>query len=72
MLSRSTAVMMRAQALGQQMRLRSGLKEGLDVTLKFRKPADVLEFHDWLCLAAGWRMPATSHDGRSWTSSRLP
>jgi ribosomal protein L5 len=49
MLSRSMAVMMRAQAIHQQMQLRSGLKEGLDVTLRLRKPADVLEF------TTGWQ-----------------
>lgn len=41
------------------MQLRSGLKEGIDVTLKFRKPADALEIHDWLAsdvapLNAAW------------------
>jgi hypothetical protein len=48
MLSRSMAFMLRAQAAGLQMRLRSGLGEGADVALRVRKPADVLEFHDWL------------------------
>jgi hypothetical protein len=48
MLSRSMAVLMRAQAMGLQMRLRSGIAEGVDVTLRVRKPADALEFHDWM------------------------
>jgi hypothetical protein len=67
MLSRSMAVMMRAQAIGQQMRLRSGLIEGFDVTLKIRKPADVQEFHDWLAvdyspLSAAWSLIWTRGD----------
>ena len=48
MLSRSMEVMMRAQALGLQMRLRSGIGEGVDVTLGLRKPADALEFYEWM------------------------
>jgi hypothetical protein len=48
MLSRSVAIMMRGQAIGLQMRLRSGLGEGADVMLRIRKPSDVFEFHDWL------------------------
>lgn len=48
MLSRSMAVMSRAQAMGLQMRLRSGLIEGIDVTTRLRKPADALELHDWM------------------------
>ncbi len=34
--------------MGESMRLRSGLSEGLDVTLRLRKPADAMEFHDWM------------------------
>src|SRR5260370_36347700 len=48
MLSRSMAVMMRGKAISLQMRFRSGLGEGADVALRIRKPADVLEYHDWL------------------------
>jgi hypothetical protein len=48
MLSLSMAFMMRAQAVGLQMRLRSGLGEGADVALRVRKPADALEIHDWV------------------------
>jgi hypothetical protein len=59
MLSRSMSVMVRAQAIGLQMRFRSGLKEGTDVTLGIRKAADVIEMHDWLAadytpLAEAW------------------
>jgi hypothetical protein len=36
------AYALRAQAMGESMRLRSGLSEGLDVTLHLRKPTDVL------------------------------
>ena len=34
--------------MGESMRLRSGLSEGLDVTLRLRKLADAMEFHDWM------------------------
>jgi len=34
--------------MGEAMRLRSGLSEGLDVTLRLRRPADAMEFHDWM------------------------
>ena len=48
LLSRSMGVALRAQAMGEAMRLRSGLSEGLDVTLHLRKPADAMELHDWM------------------------
>jgi hypothetical protein len=48
LLSRSMAVAMRARTMGEAMKFRSGLKEGLDVTLRQRKPADPLELHDWM------------------------
>lgn len=48
LLSRSLAVAMRARALGEAMKVRSGLKEGLDVTMGSRKPVDPLEVHDWI------------------------
>ncbi|MFJ2651832.1 hypothetical protein ACIO1C_34550 [Streptomyces sp. NPDC087420] len=47
-LTRSLAVGMRAQALGQMMRLRSGLVEGFEVAARQRKPVDPLELHDWM------------------------
>lgn len=47
-LSRSIAVALRLRFLADAARFRSGLGEGLDVLLRIRKPADVLEFHDWL------------------------
>ena len=34
--------------MGESMRLRSGVSEGLDVTLRLRKPADAMELHDWM------------------------
>jgi len=46
--SRSTAVATRAQAMGETMKLRSGLGEGVDVATHLRKPADPLEIHDWM------------------------
>lgn len=48
LLSRSLAVAMRSRALGEAMKARSGLKEGLDVTTRARKPVDPLEVHDWM------------------------
>ena len=48
MLARSMSVASRAQAMGLQMRLRSGLGEGLDVAARMRRPSDALELHDWM------------------------
>lgn len=48
LLNRSLAFAARARAVGDTMRLRSGLTEGLDVTLHHRKPVDPLELHDWM------------------------
>jgi hypothetical protein len=48
LLSRSMAVAMRAKTMGEMMKFRSGLKEGWDVALRHRKPADALELHDWM------------------------
>jgi hypothetical protein len=59
MLSASLAVSMRARTMGDAMKIRSGLGEGVDVTFGWRKPLDPLEFHDWMArdmgaLGAGW------------------
>lgn len=48
LLSRSMGVATRARAMADLMRLRSGLKEGLDIAMRHRKPVDLLELHDWL------------------------
>lgn len=48
LLSRSMAVAMRARTMGEAMKTRSGLGEGVDVALRIRKPLDHMEFHDWL------------------------
>jgi hypothetical protein len=50
LLTRSTAVGLRAQALQDTIRSRSGLGEGLDVALRYRKPFDPMELHDWQAL----------------------
>jgi hypothetical protein len=50
MLSRSMSVMTRSQAMSQQMKMRSGLAEGVDVALRLRRPTDSLELHDWLAI----------------------
>lgn len=47
-LSRSAAVALRGFAMGETMKVRSGLKEGFDIALRHRKPVDPLELHDWL------------------------
>jgi hypothetical protein len=48
LLTRSGAYALRGRALGEAMRQRSGLKEGIDVATHLRKPADLMEFHDWM------------------------
>ncbi|MBV9451017.1 MAG: hypothetical protein JO345_34530 [Streptosporangiaceae bacterium] len=48
LLSRSLAVAMRARAMDEAVKLRSGLSEGVDVALRQRKPADIFELHDWM------------------------
>ncbi len=59
MLGRSMSVSSRAQAMGETMKVRSGIGEGIDVTLHQRKPTDPLELHDWMAqdfapLNAAW------------------
>lgn len=48
LLSRSFALAVRARAIGETVKLRSGIGEGVEVTMRQRKPADLLELHDWL------------------------
>ncbi len=48
MIAESLSFTIRARALRDTMRVRSGLKEGFDVTLRFRSALDPLAFHDWL------------------------
>ncbi len=49
MLSRSMAVSLRADAVGQMIKIRSGLMEGVDIVLtRVRKPLDMFEFYDWM------------------------
>jgi hypothetical protein len=48
LLSRSLAVAMRARAIDETVKLRSGLSEGVDVALRQRKPVDLFELHDWM------------------------
>lgn len=42
------ALTLRAQTLYTTATMRSGIKEGIDVVLRFRKPLDPMEFNDWL------------------------
>jgi hypothetical protein len=59
MLALSMSLSLRADTMGNAMKVRSGLGEGLDVALRVRKPLDPLEFHDWIAqdmspLNAAW------------------
>jgi hypothetical protein len=47
-LSRSFTFALRASALGDAMRLRSGLGEGLSIALWHSRPLDPLDLHDWM------------------------
>lgn len=53
LLTQSMAVAMKARAVGETMKLRSGLKEGFDVAMRHRKPRDPLELHDWMAADLG-------------------
>jgi hypothetical protein len=46
LLAHSALLVHLASAMHHTMRIRSGLKEGLDVTLRQRKPVDPLELHE--------------------------
>jgi hypothetical protein len=46
--SRSLSFIARVNSLRNAMQSRSGLKEGVDITLRYRRPVDALEIHDWL------------------------
>lgn len=48
LLTRSLAVAMRAQTMGETMKVRSGLIEGVDIVSHNRKPVDPMQLHDWL------------------------
>jgi len=48
LIASSLSFVIRARTLRDAMRSRSGLGEGLQVTLRIRQPLDPLEFHDWL------------------------
>lgn len=63
LLARSTTLSLRAGALGNAMRLRSGLTESLDVLLRLRRPLDPLELHDWIDKDVG---PITEAWSRVW------
>lgn len=48
LLTRSIAVALRADAMRNAIRFRSGLMEGVDIVLlRLRKPVDALELYDW-------------------------
>jgi hypothetical protein len=64
LLSRSMAVALRARTMGEMMILRSGLKEGWDVTMRHRKLVDHLELHDWLAQDV---VPLNAALGEIWT-----
>jgi hypothetical protein len=60
MLGRSMEVSLRAQAMGEEMKIRSGIMEGVDIVVtRLRKPFSALELHDWMAqdmapLNAAW------------------
>jgi hypothetical protein len=47
LISHSLSFTIRAQALRNTMRSRSGLNERLDLALRLRRPIDPMELHDW-------------------------
>src|SRR6266511_104052 len=47
-LNRSITFAFRARTLGDAMRFRSGLSEGLSVLLRLRRTLDSLELYDWI------------------------
>jgi hypothetical protein len=48
LIARSFSFATRAQVLRTLMQTRSGLKEGLDVAMRIRRPLDPMELHDWI------------------------
>lgn len=48
LISHSLSFAARASTLRNVMQARSGLKEGVDVTFRLRRPFDPMELHDWL------------------------
>lgn len=47
LISHSLSFTIRAQALRNTMRSRSGLNERIDLALRLRRPIDPMELHDW-------------------------
>jgi hypothetical protein len=47
LIAHSLSFVIRARTLRNAIQARSGLREGLDVTLGIRPPLDPFEFHDW-------------------------
>lgn len=64
LLARSLAISLRARALGDLMKHRSGLTEGLDVATRVHKPVNLLELHDWV---AEDFSPLNEACGQIWT-----
>lgn len=64
LLARSVAVMLRSDSMRIAIEQRSGLKEGLDITTRTRRPIEPLELHDWL--ARDW-VPLTAAWSEIWT-----
>lgn len=48
LISRSLSFVVRSHTLRTVMQVRSGVREGVDVASRLRRPADVFELHDWL------------------------
>src|SRR4051812_47603443 len=47
LLARSMGIGLRARTMGEIMKVRSGLAEGIDVATRLRKPVDLQELYDW-------------------------
>lgn len=58
MISHAASFALAAGALHLTAQVRSGLVEGLDITLHHRKPVEPLELHDWLMTELGPMMDA--------------
>jgi hypothetical protein len=53
LLTRSVGVALQARYMGEMMKVRSGLGEGLDIALHHRKPLDLFELYGWMARERG-------------------
>lgn len=69
LLLRSLTLAQRAATLKSTARVRSGLREGLDVVLRHRKPLDPMQLHDWLMQDG---LPAIEAWSNIWLTAPTP